>query len=90
MRHTRNEIEKSFDVLKEAFEDVSECTGCIVFERNRENMSGSQGCDLCRSGKQIIVYGVDYALDTKSEYHRIEPKYCPVCGRKLEDSHDKD
>ena len=47
-------------------------------------------CDLCRSGKQIIVYGVDYAIDTKSEYHRIETKYCPVCGRKLEDSHDKD
>ena len=30
MRHTMNEIEKSFDVLKEAFEDVSECTGCYA------------------------------------------------------------
>lgn len=84
MRHTRNEIREAFDVLKESFEYDSECTGCIDLGRNRENMSGSQGCDLCRSGKQIIVYGVDYALDTKSEYHRIEPKYCPVCGRKLE------
>lgn len=84
MRHTRNEIKEAFDVLKEAFEDVCECKGCIDLGRNRENMSGSQGCDLCRSGKQIIVYGIDYAIDTKSEYHRIEPKYCPVCGRILE------
>lgn len=69
MKHTYGEIINALKVIRD------ECL---------ENMSRSQGCDLCRSGKQIIVYGVDYDLDTKSEYHRIEPKYCPVCGSILE------
>jgi len=90
-----NEIERAIETLEERFMTMSMCGDIeyckaqnraldIAIAALREQQAREKGCDYC--GLIYKLDGASYGTDSVI----IENRFCPMCGRELEEHHEAD